>query len=323
MAQIDDVFGESDGRARRITQLTRREIFDYIRMSADPWWGRLDEIAFLARLYDLEKLPSTDSRYSAASRDIFQHRVNNLDWEDDWVLSDSRFKLASGPDEVLLGFLAQMVHPVVQPDTKRARKTVNELNLLLAPDGWMLKPHKQLSGRPVYVPARSEAGPSPAIDFAHDVATRIDAAHISQQITRMEGAVDTDPELAIGTSKELIESICKTILDERHVAYAKKDDLLVLIRKTTKTLQLTPEDIDGTARSAATIKRMLMNLGTLAQGSAELRNAYGTGHGKSKSQGRQTLKPRHARLAVGVAATLAVFLYETHEDRDQQHAGSG
>ena len=51
-------------------------------------------------------------------------------------------------------------------------------------------------------------------------------------------------------------------------------------------------------------------------GSAELRNAYGTGHGKSKSQSGYLLEPRHARLAVGAAATLGVFLYETHETRE-------
>jgi Abortive infection C-terminus len=90
----------------------------------------------------------------------------------------------------------------------------------------------------------------------------------------------------------------------------------VLVRKTTKVLRPTPDDIASTARAAETIKRMLMNLATLVQGSAELRNAYGTGHGKSKLQAEQRLRPRHARLAVGAAATLGVFLHETHEDRE-------
>jgi hypothetical protein len=129
----------------------------------------------------------------------------------------------------------------------------------------------------------------------------------------MEGAVDSEPEVAIGTAKEFIESICKTILDEREEPYGKNDDLVALARKTTKVLQLSPDDVVGTARAAETIKRMLMNMTTLVQGSAELRNAYGTGHGKSKSQARERLEPRHARLAVGAAATLGVFLYETHE----------
>jgi hypothetical protein len=300
---------------RRITPLTRREIFDYIRTGGGPWSGKLDEIDFLARIYDLEELPSYDSRFPTAARDIFQHRYNNLDWDDDWVFSDSRFELASGPDEVLLEFLAQMVHPVVQPEATRAKEIVDQLNELLAPDGWMLNPHKQMSGRPVYAPARTGTGAGSALVFAHETAARIDSAHISQQLTRMEGAVDTDPELAIGTAKEFVESICKTILDERSIEHDKKDDLPALVKKTTKALNLTADDVSDTAKAADTIKKMLSNLGTIVQGSAELRNAYGTGHGKSKSQSKSGLTPRHARLAVGAAATLGVFLFETHEAR--------
>jgi hypothetical protein len=318
VARAVDPFEEGTDPARRITPLTRREIFDYLRTGGGPWWGKLDEVDFLARIYDLEELPTTDYRigqFPNARADINQHRFNNLDWDDDWVFSDPRFNLASGPDEVLLEFLAQMVHPVVQPDTVRSKGIVDQLNELLAPDGWMLKPHKQMSGRPVYAPARTGTGAGTAVGFAHETAARIDSTHISQQLTRMEGAVDTDPELAIGTAKEFVESICKTILDERGVEHDKKDDLPALVKKTTKALNLTADDISDTAKAADTIRKMLSNLGTIVQGSAELRNAYGTGHGKSKSQASSRLTPRHARLAVGAAATLGVFLYETHEAR--------
>lgn len=316
MARLARDVESDDDPARRITPLTRREVFDYIRTDGGPWSGRLDEVDFLARVYDLDALPSYDHRYESAAGDIWKHRIMNSDWSDDWVFSDSRFELLNGPDEILLEFLSQMVHPVVNADLARTREIVDRLNELLAPDGWMLKEHKQMSGRPVYAPARSGAGTGTAVGFAHHVATRIDATHISQQLTRMEGAVDIDPELAIGTAKEFVESICKTILDERKVPHDKKDDLPVLVKKTAKELQLTPNDIADTAKAAATIKRMLNNLGAIVQGSAELRNTYGTGHGKSKTQATSGLKPRHARLAVGAAATLGVFLWETHEERD-------
>ena len=116
------------------------------------------------------------------------------------VFTDPRFRLATGPDEVLLGFLAQMVHPVVQPDAAAAARIVADLNRLLAPDGWMLKPHRHLSGRPVYRPARTGTVMA-AVGFAHQAAARIDAEYVSQQVTRMEGAADTGPDLAIGTAR--------------------------------------------------------------------------------------------------------------------------
>ena len=155
MAQAhDDAVAEQPGESRQITAVTRRDIFDYVRAEYGEWWGRLDEIAFLDRLYDLDALPSTDSRYTTARRDIIQHRMNNYDWDDDWVFDDPRLALADGPDETLLGFLAEMAHPVVQSDIKRATGFVANMNDLLAPDGWALRPREFISGRPVYASAR-------------------------------------------------------------------------------------------------------------------------------------------------------------------------
>jgi hypothetical protein len=80
-----------------ITQVTRRKIFDTITLSKVFWEGRLEEPDFLARIYDLDTMPSTDSRYKTAAGDIWQHRVNNPeDWPDDWVFTDSRFGLQHG-----------------------------------------------------------------------------------------------------------------------------------------------------------------------------------------------------------------------------------
>jgi hypothetical protein len=59
-------------------------------------------------------------------------------------------------------------------------------------------------------------------------------------------------------------------------------------------------------------KRLLSNLGTIGNGLAELRGLYGTGHGKHGKTAE--LSARHAKLAVGAAATLATFLFETHKE---------
>ncbi|MFD9444724.1 hypothetical protein ACFWBR_28940 [Streptomyces sp. NPDC060006] len=56
----------------KITAVTRRDIFDYLRGEGGPWWGRLDEIDFLEGLYDLDRLASTDSRFTTARGDIVQ-----------------------------------------------------------------------------------------------------------------------------------------------------------------------------------------------------------------------------------------------------------
>jgi len=69
-------------------------------------YGRLGETEFLSRVWDLDSMPSTDARFSNATGDIWQHTVNNEDWEPGWVFSDARFNLMRGDDETFLRFLS-------------------------------------------------------------------------------------------------------------------------------------------------------------------------------------------------------------------------
>jgi hypothetical protein len=72
-----------------------------------------------------------------------------------------------------------------------------------------------------------------------------------------------------------------------------------------------PTDVAVKAKAVETVRRVLMNLATIADGAASLRNIHGSGHGKKATT--RGLEPRHARLAVGAASALAVFLDETHQ----------
>lgn len=152
----------------------------------------------------------------------------------------------------------------------------------------------------------------PKLTDLKEHAAVFDSRHMNEQIRRMETAVNDDPSLAIGTAKELIETCCKTILAERNVDIPKNPDIAKLTKTTLKELNLVPDGISDETRGADTIKRLLSNLGAIGNGLAELRGMYGTGHGKHGNT--SGLKPRHAKLAVGAASTLCVFLFETHED---------
>jgi hypothetical protein len=264
----------------KITELTRRDIIDSIFSETANWAGRLEEAEFLGRLFDLQKMPSMDGRFKDAAGDIWQHRVNNDDWDADWVFHDNRFNLARGDDDAFLRFLCEMLHPVVRPDGTEAERLRQMFNQYLRNDGFELAERTRMSGRPVYVGRFIGIGHAPGLAAARETLAGTDPGYVSQQITRMESAIDNDPGLAIGTAKEL---------------------------------DLTPADIPDRAKASDTIKRLLSNLASITQGVAELRNHYGTGHGKAA--GAKGLQPRHAKLAVGAASTLAVFLAETHNER--------
>ena len=58
----------------------------------------------------------------------------------------------------------------------------------------------------------------------------LNADHLNEQIRRMEAAVETDPSLAIGTAKELIETCCKTILAARGQSVVGTPDISTLTK---------------------------------------------------------------------------------------------
>jgi hypothetical protein len=152
----------------------------------------------------------------------------------------------------------------------------------------------------------------PNLNSLREQAKTLNANHLAEQIKRLEASVESDPSLAIGTAKELIETCCKTILAERGKPVAGTPDISTLTKSTLKELKLVPDGIPEASRGAEVIKRLLSNLGTIGNNLAELRGLYGTGHGKHGTSAG--LGARHAKLAVGAAATLAVFLFETHQE---------
>lgn len=101
------------------------------------------------------------------------------------------------------------------------------------------------------------------------------------------------------------------ILAERDRELPGTANIPSLTKATLKELALVPEGVPDSAKGAEIIKRILSNLSTIGQGLAKLRGLYGTGHGQHGSSSGVTA--RHAKLAVGGASTLAIFLFETHE----------
>ncbi len=150
------------------------------------------------------------------------------------------------------------------------------------------------------------------------VASELDAGQLAQQIQRIEEAIHSDPALAVGSAKELVETSCQTMLAELGEEPPRNEDLPQVVKRVLRKLSLLPEDVPESAKGAKAIRRTLSNLASLVQGIVEVRNLYGTGHGK---EGRMRgLEPRHAKLAVGAAVTLVTFLFDTYRQREKKSA---
>lgn len=151
-----------------------------------------------------------------------------------------------------------------------------------------------------------------------DLQHEFSSEYLFSEMNLMLKMQEENPTEAIGKAKELVESCCKTILEANNVAVDRKWELSKLVSETTKLLKIMPEDISESIPMATTMKKLLGNLRAIAESLGELRNVYGSGHGKSAAY--KGLQPRHARLAVGSSLTLVRFLWDSFQYRKSQGA---
>ncbi len=298
----------------KITEITRKNIFDFIQIENIHWSGTLDEADFLSRIFNLSELPSDDSRFNDAAGDIWQHRINNPgDWPNNWIFTDKRFNLLNCDDSIFLRFLCEMIHPIVRQNTSEIAKLIQLFNINLQEDNYEIIEITRISGKSIYAGRQRIMGKDFILNKTELLKDKFNAEYVSQQINLMVSSIENAPHIAIGTAKELIETCCKSILLDRGKDINSKWDLLDLAKETNKELQLLPKDIPQDKKASDTIKSILGSLINVVQGISELRNKYGGGHGKDP--GFKGLSPRHAKLAVGAATTLAIFLLETNDLR--------
>jgi hypothetical protein len=291
---------------KAISELTRRNLFDELRVRNTAWAGRLGESDFLDRIFPLKDLLSHDHRQSNMTGDIWMHREHFVDWPDDWVYDDGRLDLIACKDETLLSFLCEMIHPVVRSDEKEIADLLDIFNRHLAGDGYELTPSTYISGKPIYAARLRHAGIS-QVAIARKVADELSSEYIVRLITRMETAIERDPALAIGSAKEFVESICKGILTARKVSQTGSESLPQLVKAVREAL-----DLSVSAKTGDTLKQTLSGLASVTQGLAELRGQLGSGHGHHPDAEKPA--PYIARLSVNAAIALGVFLYDVHRE---------
>ncbi len=148
-----------------------------------------------------------------------------------------------------------------------------------------------------------------SLEEVEHAASSLDIIELNRHAARIRHGIRDDPEQAIGSAKELLETTLRAVLKSEGAH--STDDISSLLKKARKELNLDPEAALDDATGKETIKRVLSSLGQIVTGVAEVRNLYGTGHGRIRSR---TLEVAHARLVVNAAITIATFMLElAHE----------
>ena len=99
-----------------------------------------------------------------------------------------------------------------------------------------------------------------------------------------------------------------------HSVFSKDKDGKKVQNNTLENLDLLPSNVQSTDRGADAIRAVLGNLRVIPTKLAEIRNPFGSGHGKSASF--QGLEIRHAKLAVGSSVTFVDFIWSSYESQN-------
>ncbi len=131
-----------------------------------------------------------------------------------------------------------------------------------------------------------------------------DMPAIHREFERAMETVDAKPREAVSAASNILESIFKIYIEDNNLAMPDKQDLQPVFKVVRSHLGLDPNTV-----ADLDLQKIITGLFSIVDGIGALRTHAGSAH----SEGRKSykLEPRHARLAVSAAHTVATFVIET------------
>lgn len=145
------------------------------------------------------------------------------------------------------------------------------------------------------------AAPSRTLD---ELIKARDFDSIGAEFERALRSVDISPRDAVSAACNIIESFCKTYIEEEGLEMPAKQDLQPVWAVVRKHLGIDPSRVED-----RDLQEIMSGLIAVASGIGALRTHASSAHGAGKRGYK--LEPRHARLAVHAAHTLVLFLLES------------
>lgn len=135
-----------------------------------------------------------------------------------------------------------------------------------------------------------------------------DYTSINEEFNRALVSIETSPRDAVSAACNILESICKTYIEDEGLEMPSKQDLKHVWSVVRKNL-----GIDHSIIEDRDLQEILSGIFAVVNGIGALRTHASSAHGFGKKMYK--LEPRHARLAVHSAHTLALFILESWEKK--------
>jgi Abortive infection C-terminus len=211
----------------------------------------------------------------------------------------NRVNSAPGGREKISEILEAVSDPEYYPDSVTADRVATHLNGRLQRQGVQLQRQR---GRYRLVSIATNA---PVTDALVKMSEFLDFDAVTRHFERALRQADADPEDAVTAACGVLESVCKSLLDEMGVPHPTKQDVGGLVRAVQTQLDLSP----GRPDLNPDVRQILSGLTTVTGGVGALRTHGGDAHGQGK--GVAAVTPALARLAIHAASTAALFFIET------------
>ena len=182
-------------------------------------------------------------------------------------------------------------------NTTKKRECVRKIEILLARYGLQYR----LGGH------ITSSGLAPSKKLAELIQGR-DLPAIHREFERAMETVEAKPRDAVSAASNILESIFKTYIEDNGLQMPDKQDLQPVFKVVRAHLGLDPGSIED-----KDLRQIISGLFSIVDGIGALRTHAGSAH----SEGRKSykLEPRHARLSVNAAHTVATFVMETWDKK--------
>ena len=211
--------------------------------------------------------------------------------------------------------LKRVIEKVCDPreylaEPEKASAVREHLNKALAPDGFAVT---ILEGRAILTERQS--GGVIVEPFIRKVAI-LNFDTVQMEVARAIVNADNDPEDAVTAASSLIEAVCRSILIELGLPLPPRRDIDGVLKAVQDPLGLSPGRSDLETEIENDVRQILGGLTSVGKGIGALRTHGGDAHGREK--GYRRIDARIARLAINAASSLALFLIETWERKEQR-----
>ncbi|HDY7790868.1 TPA: abortive infection family protein [Vibrio vulnificus] len=135
-----------------------------------------------------------------------------------------------------------------------------------------------------------------------------DIPSIEAEFTRALANVNSEPRESVSAACNILESIFKVYIADEQLDRPQKQDLQNVWKVVRGDLGFDPKLVQD-----SDLKRVLSGILSIVDGIGAFRTHASSAHGEGRVM--YNLKPRHARLAIHSAHTIAMFVLETWDEK--------